>query len=393
MTMNNTSTNRIQYTLVCLFFASLNFEMFSPFVEDMSVSKIAAFLYILGTFLTPLGSAFSTTKIRGVLTSIFVMGGFMVLSSLLNGCHRVFDITLFLNMIMFWLMLNHYRRDPRIFEEGLIWFAISAALVGVLFMFGVGVSIGEFNERYTIFNDNQNTVGIKMAISVLFLMNYTLHHSVEKPIYKPWLLALTIPMFVVLFATASRTATLIVSVGVILFVLFRPSLSHWSRFLWLAFGVVVIYFGIHLISEQELLMSRILQTTEEGSMAQRDVIWDMYLKLIKENPILGVGFTGGEHIALQVFGKLRSPHNVFVEVALYSGIMGFIPFLFFVFYLYRDAYKYAKEDKNLAPLLMAVGLAGMLLAGQALNVKLFWTLAAYVISYQIFHNIHKKRFL
>lgn len=290
-------------------------------------------------------------------------------------------------------MLNHYRRDPRIFEEGLIWFALSAALVGVLFMFGVGVSIGEFSERYTIFNDNQNTVGIKMAISILFLMNYTLHHSVEKPIYKPWLLALTIPMFVVLFATASRTATLIVSVGVILFVLFRPSLSHWSRFLWLAFGVVVIYFGIHLISEQELLMSRILQTTEEGSMAQRDVIWDMYLKLIKENPILGVGFTGGEHIALQVFGQLRSPHNVFVEVALYSGIMGFIPFLFFVFCLYRDAYKYAKEDKNLAPLLMAIGLAGMLLSGQALNVKLFWTLAAYAISYQIFHNIHKKRFL
>lgn len=393
MTKKDNSIARIQYFLVCLFFGSLNFEMFSPFVEDMSISKIAAFLYILGTFLTPLRSAFSTSKIRGVLASVFLMGTFMVLSSLVNGCHQVFDFTLFLNMMMFWLLLNHYRRDSRIFDQGLLWFALSAALVGILFMFGVGVSIGEFNERYTIFNDNQNTVGIKMAVSILFLINYTLHHSVDKPIYKPWLLALTVPMFVVLFATASRTATLIVAVGVVLFVFLRPSLSHLYRFLWIVIGAVVIYFGIQLISEQELLMSRILQTTEEGSLAQRDVIWAMYWELIKDNPICGVGFTGGEHVAMQVFGKLHSPHNVFIEVALYSGIMGFIPFMCFIYALYRDAIKYMKEEKKLAPLLMSIGLAGMLLAGQALNVKLFWTMAAFAISYQVSHNIQPRRFL
>ena len=260
-------------------------------------------------------------------------------------------------------------------------------------MFGVGVSIGEYTERYTIFNDNQNTVGIKMAISILFLINYTLHHSVGKPIYKPWLLALTIPMFVVLFATASRTATLIVAVGVVLFVFLRPSLSHWYRFVWLIIGAVIIYYGAQLISEQELLMTRLLQTAEEGSMAQRDVIWAMYWELIKANPIFGVGFTGGEQVAMQVFGNLRSPHNVFVEVALYSGIMGFIPFLCFIYVLYRDAIKYFKVEKNLAPLLMSIGLAGMLLAGQALNVKLFWTMAAFAISYQISHNIQPRRFL
>lgn len=387
MTKNENSIARIQFFLVCLFFASLNFEMFSPFVENMSISKIAVFLYILGTFLTPLSSVFDTSGIRGVLATFFIMGAFMVLSSLLNGCHRVFDITLFLNMMMFWLLLNHYRRDPRIFEAGLLWFALSAALVGILFMFGIGVSIGEYNERYTIFNDNQNTVGIKMAISILFLINYTLHHTFDKPIYKPWLLALTIPMFIVLFATASRTATLIVAAGVVLFVFLRPSKSNWYRFIWLVIGAFVIYLGIKLIGKQELLMSRIIQTTKEGSMAQRDVIWAMYWDLIKSNPIFGVGFTGGENVAMQVFGKLRSPHNVFIEVALYSGIMGFIPFLCFIYALYRDAFNYFKVERNLSPLLMSIGLAGMLLAGQALNVKLFWTMAAFAISYQISHNI------
>ena len=391
MTKKDNLIARIQLFLVCIFFGSLNFEMFSPFVEDMSVSKIAMFLYILGTLLTPLGEVFNTSRIRGVLASIFIMGAFMVLSSMLNGCHRVFDMTLFLNMMMFWLLLNHYRRDPRIFEQGLLWFALSAALVGILFMFGIGVSVGEVNERFTIFNDNQNTIGIKMAISILFLMNYTLHHSVDQPIYKPWLLALTIPMLMLLFGTASRTATLIVAVGVVLFFLLRPSLSHWIRVLWLLVGAVVIYFGIRLIGEQELLMSRILQTMEEGSIAQRDVIWAMYWERIKANPIFGVGFTGGEQVALKVFGMLRSPHNVFVEVALYSGILGFIPFLYFIYTLYRDAIKYARVEKNLAPILMSVGLTAMLLAGQALNVKLFWTMAAFAISFHISHHRQPRR--
>lgn len=317
----------------------------------------------------------------------------MVLSSIVNGSHRVFDFTLFFNMMMFWLLLNHYRRDPSIFDRGLLWFTLSAALVGILFIFGVGVSIGEYNERYTIFNDNQNTVGIKMAISILFLINFTLYHTTEKPIYKPWLLILIFPMFVVLFATASRTATLIVTVGVVLFILLRPSISHMHRFIWLMLGTIVIGVGILLISEQELLMSRILQTTEEGSLSQRDVIWAMYWELIKDNPICGVGFTGGEQVAIQDFGRLRSPHNVFIEVALYSGIMGFIPFLCFIYVLYRDAIKYMKAEKKLAPLLMSIGLAGMLLAGQALNVKLFWTMAAFAISYQVSHNIQPRRFL
>lgn len=307
----------------------------------------------------------------------------MIFSSIINGCEQIFDTTLFLNIIMFWLLLNHYRRDPRLFDKGIIWFVISASLVGVLFMFGIGVSIELESGRYTIFNDNQNTVGIKMALGILFLINYTLNHSTKKQVSKPYLLTMIIPMLLLMFYTASRTALLILVTGVIVFFLLRPSVSYFNRFLWLIIGIIVCILGFKLIGNQELLIDRITQTVEEGSISGRDIIWEMYINVIKEHPVLGVGFTGAQSIAQQMYGSHISPHNVFIEVALYSGILGFIPFLCFIFSIYKNIFKYFTVEKNLAPLMFSIGLLGMLLSSQALNVKLFWVIAAYAISYQI----------
>lgn len=383
--MHSTSNvvRNIQFICVCIFFATLNFEMFSPFMENMGVSKIAAFLYIAGTFLSPISQVLSVLKISNIITSVFIMFGMMIFSSIINGCEQIFDTTLFLNIIMFWLLLNHYRRDPRLFDKGIIWFVISASLVGVLFMFGIGVSIELESGRYTIFNDNQNTVGIKMALGILFLINYTLNHSTKKQVSKPYLLTMIIPMLLLMFYTASRTALLILVTGVIVFFLLRPSVSYFNRFLWLIIGIIVCILGFKLIGNQELLIDRITQTVEEGSISGRDIIWEMYINVIKEHPVLGVGFTGAQSIAQQMYGSHISPHNVFIEVALYSGILGFIPFLCFIFSIYKNIFKYFTVEKNLAPLMFSIGLLGMLLSSQALNVKLFWVIAAYAISYQI----------
>ena len=112
-------------------------------------------------------------------------------------------------------------------------------------------------------------------------------------------------------------------------------------------------------------------------------MWTKYLDLIKEHPILGVGFTGADQYALREFGQARSPHNVIIEVALYSGVLGLACFLVFLFCLYRDAWLYRKKRNNLGPLITSMAIIGLVMSGQALGVKLFWTLAAYAISYSL----------
>lgn len=383
MSEKYTSIQNIQYFFVCLFFASLNFEVFSPIVENFSVAKLSALLYMGASMLTP-GLLFSTKNIKLPLIAIWVMFSLMVISSLIHmeDNDSVFDTTLFLNIIMFWLLLNHQRRDNRVFHDGFLWFSISSFLVGVLYFLNIGVTINE-DMRVVVFGENANGLGIKMSVGSLFLLNYCLNHSEEKPINSPWLLVMLVPMLSLLFATASRISILVLSAGVILFVLLRPMKRRSMKMLWLLLGIAVLHYGFQIVTKQEVLMTRIERTIYDGSVSGRDYIWAKYIDVIEEHPILGVGFHGTDQYALGVFGKTLSPHNVIIEVALYSGIFGLLFFLVFLFCVFKDAWLYRKRKYNLGPLIVVMAIVGMVMSGQALGVKLFWTIAAYAISHRV----------
>lgn len=377
------AVQNIQFVFACLFFASLNFEVFSPIVPDFSVAKMAALLYIGSSLLTP-KKLFSTRNIRLPLYSVFAMFFLMVLSSIIHmqSNKSIFSTTLFLNIIMFWLLLNHQRRDSRVFHQGLLWFSISSFVVGLSYFFNIGVTVGE-DLRVVVFGENANGLGVKMSVGALFLLNYCLNHTRKKLLYRPWLLVMAIPMLSLLFATASRVALLVFAFGVVLFVLLRQTKRTYTKFLWLFVGLIAIYYGYQVVLQQEVLMTRMEKTIDEGSVSGRDYIWSKYMDLIKEHPVLGVGFTGADQYAFEVFGQAKSPHNVLIEVALYSGVLGLACFLVFLFCLFRDAWLYRKRLHNLGPLITSLAAIGMILSGQALGNKLFWTIAAYAISYSL----------
>lgn len=376
----------IQYFFACLFFASLNFEVFSPFVQNFSLAKMVAILYIGVSFLTH-RSMLLVRNIEMPLLYVWSMFFLMMLSSIIHMMSNssVFNPTLFLNIIMFWLLLNHHRRDSRVFHQGLLWFSISSFVVGLCYYFNINVSIDE-DMRVVVFGENANSLGLKMGVGALFLFNYCLCHSLEKPIYKPWLLIMAVPMVSLLFATASRVSLLVIASGTVLFVLLRQTKKKLTKLLWLVVGLVVLLYGYQIVLQQEVLMKRMERTIDEGSISERDYIWGKYINVVKEHPILGVGFHGADKYAIEVFGKPKSPHNVFLEVALYSGILGLACFLLFIFCVFRNAWLYYKFEKNLGPVICCMAIIGMLMSGQALGVKLFWVLAAYAISHKVFNE-------
>ena len=270
-----------------------------------------------------------------------------------------------------------------------MWFALSCSVVGFLFLYRVGLTF-DLAGRVRIFGDNSNATGIKMSVGILFLLDYCLNHYSGKKICKPWLLLLTLPMFSLMFATASRTALLVVALGSLLFVALRQSKQNASNNIWIFVGIVGIVVGYYVVSSQELIMMRMSTSLDEGNISGRDEIWNVYLDLIGQHPILGTGFTGHYDVATSVFGQAHSPHNVLVEVALYSGIIGLVFFLVLLYHIFKNAREYQKQMQILGPLITSMAIVGMVLSNQALGVKLFWTLAAYCISYR-FENINMKR--
>jgi len=377
------SVQQIQFFFACLFFASLNFEVFSPIISNFSVAKMAALLYLGVSLLSP-KDLLLVNRIKTPLFLIFAMFFLMVLSSIIHmkSNSSIFSSTLFFNIIMFWLLLNHQRRDVRVFHEGLLWFSISSFIVGVCYFLNIGVTEGE-DMRVVVFGENANGLGIKMGVGALYLLSYCLSHSSEKYIYRPWLLVMVVPVISLLLATASRVSILVFGSGAMLFVLLRYSKSKFQKIVWLLVGFLALYYAYQIVLEQEVLMARMELTIDEGNVSGRDVIWERYLDLIKEHPLLGVGFTGAEDYAMEVFGGVLSPHNVLIEVALYSGVLGLVCFVLFLLCVFRDAWLSQKRKYNLRPLITSMAIIGMVLSGQALGVKLFWVLTAYAISYRI----------
>lgn len=383
MPTKHTSIQNIQYFFACIFFASLNFEVFSPIVEHFSIAKMAGVLYMGVSLFTP-KELFSVKEIKHPLWAVGLMFFLMLFSSIIHldmNC-SIFNVSIFLNIMMFWLLLNHYRRDERVFNEGLLWFSISSLVVAVCYLMGIGVAI-DGDMRVTVFGENANGLGIKMGEGALFLINYCFNHSQEKLIYKPWLLVMEIPIVSLLLATASRSSLLVLALGCVLFVLFKPAKRKVSKFVWLLIGLVGLFMGYQLVLKQDALMTRIERTLNEGSTSGRDEIWLTYLELIEEHPVLGVGFTGADRFAQEKFSGPMSPHNVLVEVALYSGILGLCCFLVFLILLYKDAWHWQKFRKNCGPLITSMALLLLVMSGQALSTKLFWTVAAYCFSYRV----------
>ena len=235
---NKKINKELQYFFVCLFFSSLNFEMFSPIWENFSVSKMSAILYII-SYILDKNNKYEISNIKTEFVCLILMQFFIVFSSVINNSNKIFDVTLFLNFIMFWFLINHNTVDNRVFENGLFWFCVFSSVIGCFYMLGIGVSVSEITNRISMFGDNENSIGIKMSVSIIYLVNYTMNNFKYKKIYKPYLLLMILPMISLLVATASRVAFLSLVMGLLVFMIFRP--TNKNKKIWYFFSIIIIF--------------------------------------------------------------------------------------------------------------------------------------------------------
>jgi O-antigen ligase len=100
--------------------------------------------------------------------------------------------------------------------------------------------------------------------------------------------------------------------------------------------------------------------------------------LILDNPLFGVGTVGYETYSFMVFGELKSPHNVFLEILCYTGITGLTVYLVFLYRIFRRSFHLYRQTKIILPILLLIPIFASLASGQILNVKIGWLIFAYI---------------
>jgi len=160
--------------------------------------------------------------------------------------------------------------------------------------------------------------------------------------------------------------------------LFQTKKSY-KKIIVIAIGVILMAGLLFLLLEHQVLRERILQSAQEGNISGRERIWSKVLMLIRENPIFGVGFTGYSFFAQVTFGGFLSPHNVILEVICYTGIVGLIIYISFLYSVFNLGYKSYKNKKLLQPVLLPIPLIGLIFTGQILTTKIGWMTFAYIV--------------
>lgn len=386
---------KVQIITLCLFFFSVNFEVWDPFYTNgfFSISKFTGLIYLF-SLIPHMKYYLRLSNLKSLLIPIFIFFGLLTLTNLfylISAGSRIsnfFNISIFLNILLFIILVNHERKDQLVLEKAMLSFAVGSVALSLLYIFGIGIDY--ISGRVRIFGDNPNIIGIKLCIAILVLVLNVIQNRLNFNRLRYFFL-LPCPLILHLMAqTGSRVAIISFSFSLIIGVLLFKSKNFLQKFIAIVFGALFSIYDWMIIINSRTLSDRLIDSWVDGKLSGRERIWPELIQLIISNPFFGVGETGYENFSNKIFGKLISPHNVIMELLCYTGLVGLILYFIFLYQLFKETYHNYKIFGFLQPLLLLIPISGILLSGQILNIKIGWCIFSYIAGFSVTRSKRKQ---
>lgn len=167
------------------------------------------------------------------------------------------------------------------------------------------------------------------------------------------------------------------------------------------FSILIVIFSRYNISTESLRrLIGSLNTVNSGKSLFYDrIIWySETLKIIKENPIFGVGLFGYEgKIPIMLYNGDGTfyPHNIFLEILLHFGMVGFLIFLIIIILVIKKIHWNKKNGKRLdsIEIIFLIMSLGLLVSGSYFRSTWFYLtlLIPFNKSYYYTDNTNKNR--
>ncbi len=252
-------------------------------------------------------------------------------------------LSTFLQLILLLILVINLLRKKQNIEHVMMIFIIACFFAAIISLIQLAIGVEFSQSRASLFegqnpNGFSRSLGIGLLLIAYFLFNYSSKKSILLFISGAFLL------MAIIFAQSKGT---IVSLIASLFFLLIFSKSH-NKYL-IIIMVIASSFGIYLIFPElmnNFVIPRISLLIYDpiSSLTGRDLIWKIGYEMIKDNPIIGVGF--GNFTAIYGFYSLQyrgwyaetDPHSVFVAIQAELGLIGSVIFVLFLFSIIRRSY-------------------------------------------------------
>jgi len=286
-------------------------------------------------------------------------------------------------IVFFWACSNLFR-DERLYRSTLWAFVAGCLVRAALPLAGIGRTAhvqGTGGERVTAFGQNANQSGQTLALGLLALIGLAYIQPRGKSPAR-WLGWGSVGLIAVgQVQTGSRGSLLALSAGLLVYLSGGRSLR--TRIRNAAVGAIGLVLLLVLVSRSEVMQGRIARA-EAGSFSQREKIFPILFKMVRERPLLGWGpMTNKYELASRLgdptHGK-RDPHNIVLEMLTSCGLVGAAAFFAGLRLCLRQAWRARAGPRGLVPLAMLLAVLVVNMSENRLSGPLLWLVLACALS-------------
>lgn len=384
--------------------------LFFEYVRPQSIYPAIDFLP--WTQLTVIGAligCFADRTVRWVSSSVNVLLILFLIVILLSSVFAYFPSVSYKNLdkyylwvIIYFLIINIVNTRKRFFIFLCVFlvasFKISLSLAIVWAKRGFSFTDWGLSGPPGFF---QNSGELAIQMLVFWPIAWAFAHSLKPHISKTWywlLMLMPITAIMVILGASSRGAQLALVVQLVVMnyrTIFKPKVL-------ISCGIALALLWTFLPEEQK---DRFRTMGEDRTSQQRILYWENGLEMIREHPILGVGYFNfvpyfsryyAEDVLLR---RAELPHNIIVQVGTDAGITGLIIFLSLLITAIRKAHKFRAEgceiNQSRIGTCANISIIGFFIAGQFVTVTYYpflWIHLALLVSMRnSFMDERKKR--
>ena len=377
--------NRLQNYSLYIFVFLLHFEYWDILTGAsgaFSLTKLAGYFYFIFSIIN-FQDSFRIEKLKTFLIPLWLLYFLLLIQSSYNyvlypSINSVLNLSIFQCIILFWIVINHLQRRQEIITVILKVYIVGAILVSILSFFNIGTT-GTLDGRLFMFGEDPNYVGYRLTFAIIIIMGIILDKRLRKDNYG-YLWAAAIPLLMNTLAnTGSRGAILCLFVSILIYGL-MVRIQWFIKPIIILLFLIVMYFMFEYLDQNPVFHKRFLMTVEGRDTAHRTEIWQRIFHIFYVNPLFGVGETGYNQSTIEIFGKIRGSHNVFIEVLLKTGIFGLLFFLGFIYAEVKKGLDSWRNNNMILPFVLCFAVIILFTNIQGLYNKTVYIIFALVLS-------------
>jgi len=319
-----------------------------------SLTKLAGYIYFIFAIIYHRQS-FRTTQLLSSLVPLWIFYLLLFIQSAYNFIvypliSSLINFSIFQCIILFWIVVNHLREDKNIIPIVLRFYVLGAIVISLLSIFNIGITL-TWDQRILIFGEDPNYVGYRLTFAMLIVVNFFFDKELRINKYG-YLWAFALPLLLKTLAfTASRGAILCLFSGLLIIGMLLKTKWFIKPIILLVF-IASIFLAFSILDKNPVFHERYLKTVEGHDTAHRMEIWERLSDLFYVNPLMGIGETGYNQSTIEIFGRVRGSHNVYIEILLKTGIIGLLTFFLFIYSELKKGINSWSNESKPFPLVM-----------------------------------------